>query len=96
LEEFEAFSGNGNSMCLNKQRLLYPLLKENNYTINQTQETCCVISDQGKRANLWKFDHVVSNGVEINIQKCPKIERIPNKTEPSDHLPIKFTITLKT
>jgi mRNA deadenylase 3'-5' endonuclease subunit Ccr4 len=87
LEEYES-QPNSDKVTATK-RLLLPLLLKENLLVNQKQITCCVNGNY-----WWSFDHVASKGLKVDIQKCDKVKQIPSKYHPSDHLPIKFLVTI--
>lgn len=76
--------------------LLYDLLTENNYKITPNYSTTSVYFDDGKGSifhKFWCFDHILSKS-DISIHKCEVTEKIPNKNNPSDHIPLISTIII--
>ena len=64
----------------------------NGFTLYPNQLTCCCYQSFTKTQNYHSFDHVVSKQLTITQHPTDIMEPIPNETNPSDHLPIKFDI----
>lgn len=76
--------------------LLYPLVIEN-YLVPIRQKTTSVYFAKNNIIShkFWAFDHIiVRNSIENMVNKTDSIEMIPNKNNPSDHVPLCSIITL--
>ncbi|HSW76375.1 MAG TPA: endonuclease/exonuclease/phosphatase family protein [Candidatus Saccharimonadales bacterium] len=54
--------------------------------------TCHVYTDEYKSHRYYAFDHVATKKLKVVVDPLPPIGPIPNEDEPSDHIPIKFTV----
>jgi hypothetical protein len=70
------------------------ILEKHNFNIPQLQTTCDVYWHETKTHYYHAFDHAISCGLKIDVDKCPDANPIPNMDEPSDHYALVFNIKM--
>jgi mRNA deadenylase 3'-5' endonuclease subunit Ccr4 len=69
------------------------LVKDHNYTITNTQLTCCAREDDNTISYVC-YDNILSKNHKISLEKCKDIQGliIPDENNFSDHIPICFIL----
>lgn len=70
------------------------IIDENRFSVIKSYPSCDIYNHTENTHNYSTFDHVVCYNLDVIIGNEIELKPFPNETEPSDHLPLIFTINL--
>ncbi len=79
---------------LEPERSLKKIFDQNKFILDVNYPTCYAF-DLTYPYEYWAFDHVVSFNTHVETFECALREKIPNGTEPSDHILVPFKVRLQ-